>query len=289
MDVTVIASRNEPVDNEARQTKDQILRLLKEKNINLVTNKTVKEVTPNSVILSDDSVINCDVAVWATGAEPQKVSAESDLELMKGFFRVNKYLQSTSHPNVFAGGDCITMEDYHDKPYPTKAGVYAVRAGPIIAQNLVNYAENKDLVEYVPQKGFLSLMMTGDGQCIGSKFGIGFYGKWVWELKDFIDMSFMDLFNPKYLYNDYANKGMAEPVESSTLFDDHAGETKTLIEASRKKVETMTAEEAAKIFGCSSDETEFHDRFQILTRMNTDKEFRAGVVNNFKPPYGVNL
>jgi NADH dehydrogenase FAD-containing subunit len=60
---------------------------------------------------------------------------------MKGFFRVNNFLQSTSHPNIFAGGDCITMESYADKPYPTKAGVYAVRAGPIIAENLVKYIE----------------------------------------------------------------------------------------------------------------------------------------------------
>ena len=57
----------------------------------------------------------------------------------------------------------------------------------------------------MPQIGFLSLMMTGDGNCLGSKFGICFVGKWVWHLKDFIDMSFMDLFNPAYLFNDYEN------------------------------------------------------------------------------------
>jgi len=44
-------------------------------------------------------------------------------------------MQSTSHPNVFAGGDCVTMETYaHEKPqFPPKAGVYAVREGPFIA------------------------------------------------------------------------------------------------------------------------------------------------------------
>lgn len=51
---------------------------------------------------------------------------------------------------MFAGGDCITMEDYADKPYPTKAGVYAVRAGPFVAKNLVNLATDKPLEEYVP-------------------------------------------------------------------------------------------------------------------------------------------
>ena len=43
-------------------------------------------------------------------------------------------------------------------------------------------------------------MMLGDGTAIGSKYGITFCGKWVWHLKDYIDMSFMDLFNAKYLF-----------------------------------------------------------------------------------------
>jgi selenide, water dikinase len=68
---------------------------------------------------------------------------DSDLDLMKGYFRVNDYLQSTSHPNVFAGGDCITMETYAEENFPPKAGVYAVRAGPVIAQNVAKYLNSK--------------------------------------------------------------------------------------------------------------------------------------------------
>jgi hypothetical protein len=58
-------------------------------------------------------------------------------------------------------------------------------------------------------------MMTGDGKCIGSKFGISFIGKWVWEMKDFIDMSFMNLFNPKYLFKDYATQGTLKQMEDT--------------------------------------------------------------------------
>jgi selenide, water dikinase len=63
------------------------------------------------------------------------VTAHSDLEILKGYFRVNDFMQSTSHPNVFAGGDCVTMETYADEVpmFPPKAGVYAVREGPFIA------------------------------------------------------------------------------------------------------------------------------------------------------------
>jgi len=204
---------------------------------------------------------------------------------MKGFFRVNNFLQSTSHPNIFAGGDCITMESYVDKPYPTKAGVYAVRAGPFIAKNIVNFIEEKPLEEYVPQTGFLSLMMTGDGNSIGSKFGIAFVGKWVWELKDYIDMSFMDLFNPKYLFKDYETKGTAEPIENYALFDDEAEDKKKMIAELKAKADAMDGAEAAKILGCEEEEVEFHMRWQILTRMHWEEDFRSDVIAHFKPPY----
>lgn len=190
----------------------QISRKLKELGIKYMGGYHIKAVQEKGVLLDDGTVVECTVPIWATGAEPQQVTADSDLEMLKGYFRVNKFLQSTSHPNVFAGGDCITMEDYADKTFPSKAGVYAVREGPFIAQNLVNYVSGKPLQEYVPQTGFLALMMTGDEKAIGAKFGISFVGKWVWRLKDWIDFSFMDLFNPKYLFKDYETQGTKEPL-----------------------------------------------------------------------------
>jgi len=65
---------------------------LKEKNIKVKSNVLVSEVTPKGVHLNNGDFVPCDVAVWATGAEPQEVSTMSDLALMKGFFRVNNFL-----------------------------------------------------------------------------------------------------------------------------------------------------------------------------------------------------
>jgi len=42
------------------------------------------------------------------------------------------------------------MEDYADKAYPAKAGVYAVRQGPFATKNVMNYLDGKPLEEYVP-------------------------------------------------------------------------------------------------------------------------------------------
>lgn len=57
--------------------------------------------------------------------------------------------------------------------------------------------------------------MTGDGIAIGTKFGIAFTGKWVWNMKDYIDVGFMKLFDYRYLFRDSEN--LTDP--------DHLGET----------------------------------------------------------------
>ena len=91
------------------------------------------------------------------------------------------------------------------RTFPPKAGVYAVREGPIMALNMVSYFSGgqRELLKYVPQTGFLALLMTGDGKAIGTKFGIAFSGRWVWEMKDYIDSGFMKLFHPEFLFDGY--------------------------------------------------------------------------------------
>ncbi len=70
--------------------------------------------------------------------------------------------------------------------------------------------------------------MTGDGKAIGNKFGIAFSGKWVWNLKNYIDTSFMRLFDPNFLFKDFSKLGTAVPLESKGLFEDESDEEKAL-------------------------------------------------------------
>ena len=81
-----------------------------------------------------------------------------------------------------------------------------------MAKNILSYLKGDPLTLYVPQREFMSLMMLGNEKAIGTKFGITFVGKWVWWMKDYIDLSFMHLFDPRYLYEDYENKGLDNPV-----------------------------------------------------------------------------
>lgn len=52
---------------------------LKEKDINIIYNKKVKEITADKVIFEDGESISTNAAVWATGADPHVI--KSDLNL----------------------------------------------------------------------------------------------------------------------------------------------------------------------------------------------------------------
>lgn len=222
VETTLLSSQSQILPGEKNALRAEMERRLEAQNIEVHTECKVTEVTKEGVTCEDGRKFDGNVVVWSTGAEPQPVTMESDLDVSRGFFRVNEFMQSTSHPNIFAGGDCVTMTPYEDldKVFPPKAGVYAVRGGPIMAKNVAHYLKNEDLEKYEPQSEFLALLMTGDRKAVGSKFGFSFAGKWVWNMKDFIDVGFMKLFDPHRLFRDYETKGFEEPVENEDLFEE---------------------------------------------------------------------
>jgi NADH dehydrogenase FAD-containing subunit len=137
--------------------------------------------TKHVVLVENLPLVEYSHVLWATGAQShplaEKVRERGLAVDDRGRICVNRHLQSTSHPSLFAAGDC-TITDPGFKP-PPKAGVYAVRSGPILIQNLVARFKGKPLVEYKPQDGFLKLLMCGDGTAFGFRFGLGLKCKWV--------------------------------------------------------------------------------------------------------------
>ena len=128
---------------------------------------------------------------WVTEAASQSWLADTDLALDdRGFIKVNNALQSASHPDVFAAGDIASL--IHPRP---KAGVYAVRAGPVLHQNLSRHLQEKPLKTFKPQTDFLSLISTGDQRAVAARNGVSVSGAVIWRWKDWIDRRFMARFN----------------------------------------------------------------------------------------------
>ena len=164
------------------------MRVLERRGVTLRLGRAVERVDSGRLRLRGGGSTEADVIVWATGASaplwPRSVGLATD---KRGFMLVNERLQSVSHPQVFAAGDIAGVKD-HPRP---KSGVYAVRAGPPLADNLRRTMRGEKLIEWKPQKDALALISTGDRYAVASRANIALEGKWVWRWKDWIDRRFM--------------------------------------------------------------------------------------------------
>jgi len=126
--------------------------------------------------------------LWATGPAPHPLLAASGFALgPTGAVRVDAALQSTSHPNVFAAGDCADL--------PTaapKSGVYSVREAPALGHNLLAALRGEPLRLYTPQRRALALLNCGDGTALLSWGRLSLRGRWVRRWKHRLDVGFLE-------------------------------------------------------------------------------------------------
>ena len=137
--------------------------------------------------------IPCDYLFWVTQASAASWLCESGLATdRQGFIQISDTLQSVSHPQVFAAGDVATMVN-HPRP---KAGVFAVRQGKPLYDNLRRAVLEQPLRPFVPQQKFLILIGTGDRSALASRgwFHVGPHPL-IWQWKDWIDRQFMTQFS----------------------------------------------------------------------------------------------
>ncbi|NEO75414.1 selenide, water dikinase SelD [Moorena sp. SIO4G3] len=147
---------------------------------------------PLKVICDSGLKIECHHVFWVTQASaPSWIKASGLATDERGFVLVADTLQSISHPHVFATGDIATMQNYQ-RP---KAGVFAVRQGKPLFENLRRIVLGQKLLPYHPQARYLSLIGTGDKQAIASWSFLEWRSPLLWLWKDQIDRKFMDKFD----------------------------------------------------------------------------------------------
>jgi selenide, water dikinase len=151
-------------------------------------NREIVEVRPSAVHFADGVERASDLTVWATGAAaPSWLGGTTLATDNRGFLSVDAKLRSTSHPWVLAAGDIASLSP---RSVP-KAGVFAVRQGPVLAENLLRLLRRQEPSSYTPQRQFLSLLSLGAPRAIASWGPCSAEGAWVWRLKDWIDRRFV--------------------------------------------------------------------------------------------------
>ena len=171
-------------------------RVLAERGVQVHHGAEVAEVVASGLRCTDGRVIEADETLWVTQAGGAHWLKGTGLALdADGFILVNDSLQSISDPHVFAAGDVATLQA---RPLE-KAGVFAVRQGRPLANNLRRSLQGRALQPYRPQRRWLALISTGDKSAVASRgpglWGLGFAGEWVWRWKDHIDRRFMRMFS----------------------------------------------------------------------------------------------
>mmetsp|Transcript_23647 Transcript_23647/g.57059 ORF Transcript_23647/g.57059 Transcript_23647/m.57059 type:complete len:452 (+) Transcript_23647:51-1406(+) len=178
LSITLIDSNNKLFPSESRACRSALKNVMKKYDVDVLHNLIVEEVTSSHVHVKSiaKSVGSSNPkdrlpythCIWATGAEAHDLSwalhKQCGLSVTpdRGWIRVNQNMQSLSHPSVFAAGDCCEIVNENMKS-PPKAGVYAVRSGPILIENLTRFlagnaksktdgeASKNDLIIYHPQ------------------------------------------------------------------------------------------------------------------------------------------
>ena len=133
-----------------------------------------------------------DAAFWATGASAPPLLRESGLRTdAQGYALVDANLRSVSHPDVFAAGDAASLEGV---TLP-KSGVYAVRQGPVLADNLKRLVRGMGMLDYIPQPDSLSLISCGGKYAIASRGAWTAEGRWAWRWKNWLDRRWIAKFS----------------------------------------------------------------------------------------------
>jgi selenide,water dikinase len=185
---TIVCGSPDILPGSARGTIDRVTRICQRRGVNIVRGRLVTRVDGARITLDGGASMEADVVLWATGAAAPPVLSPMALPTdAAGFLLTKETLQSTSGAPVFAVGDSGSIDGL---PTP-KAGVYAVRQGPVLWSNLQRMLSSTPLRPYAPQRTFLRILNTGDGRAVGEWRGISFEGVGCRRLKNYIDRTFV--------------------------------------------------------------------------------------------------
>lgn len=168
---------------------ERSLRSLLRNGVDVRFNNPVRAIESGGVALSGGERISADRVFLATGLSISELFEVSQLPSADdGSLLVDEHLRVANAP-IFAAGDCAVNESYNAQ----RAGVHAVRQGPIIRDNLLATLAGStgSFRRYEPPANPLQIVNLGDGTAICVKGSRVVHGRWCMGLKFRIDWAFV--------------------------------------------------------------------------------------------------
>ncbi|MFU8836144.1 selenide, water dikinase SelD [Roseovarius autotrophicus] len=171
----------------------RLMRALAGHGVRMLIGAEVEEVCEGALRLAGGAAVPSRLTVGAAGARAHGWLARTGLPVTEGgFLRVGADLRVEGQASLFAAGDCAHLSH---APRP-KAGVFAVRAAPVLYHNLRAVLSGGRLRPFHPQRDYLKLISLGGKVALAEKLGLAFSGPLLWRWKDRIDRGFMAKFDP---------------------------------------------------------------------------------------------
>jgi selenide,water dikinase len=202
--IAIVTGDSELLASTSQRTRRAVSREASARGIETIVSRRVVRADASGIVVepvdtraSDRQQVHlhADLVLWATGAAPITFPRNGGTAGLSrdaaGFLEIRDTLQVVGFDDVFAVGDCARLVNH---PWVPRAGVYAVRQGPFLDQNLRARLDGRSLTAYRPQRDFLSLLYLGEQRALGSKWGMASAGRLLFRLKDWIDRRFMARF-----------------------------------------------------------------------------------------------
>ncbi len=173
-----------------RVLREEMLRL----GVTVVSAVEVEAVTAEAVKLRGYSDVASEFTVGTAGGFAHEWLAAADLPKdPMGFVQVDDQLLVSGRKDLFAVGDCAALMA---SPRP-KAGVFAVRAAPVLHHNISAALTGGAMKLFRPQADYLKLMSLGGKDAMAAKWGrcLATPKAQLWRWKNHIDQSFMRKFS----------------------------------------------------------------------------------------------
>ena len=197
--ITLISATAEPLASAPARARRVARAALVDAGVEMASGVTAGTLAGSVLPLSDGTALDAAAALWATGVVGPGFLLESGLTCdPAGCVVVDATLRSVSHDFVFAAGDCAAL----GRP---KSGVWAVRAGAPLAENLRRAARRKPLKAWTPQSDALVIIGLGAGRAVAWRNGITVAGRTAWRLKDWIDRRWMRMYKEMRMPSDPAD------------------------------------------------------------------------------------
>ncbi len=185
--VTLLVRGNRLAAQLPRRVDNVVRENFSQRGIRILDDCTVTGITTDRVHLENDASLQTNGVVLATGLSVPPLFSPTELTTRPdGALVVERTLRAGGAP-IFAAGDCAFVEELD----LIRAGVHAVRQGPVLYHNLGATLTGGRLREYTPPRNPLLILNLGDGTGICTSGDRVYCGRACLALKLRIDWAFV--------------------------------------------------------------------------------------------------